>query len=1277
MADTVRASVGTFIDGSTRYLPRTFLFTSQALASEVVNARGSLQPTAATGHEFISAAEGIFPAPGAPEIRKEANALVHRFINTFSEDELLVARDQLLNFPYRSLLVPTLAAALLQQRSHEMSAYYLRLLEQRGDHWSKGIDEFQSRWRKLIREGIDFMGWGNEELEDYLQLELADSPIVHSHYAGDYGAFFEGLMQIGSPARAAAIQALAQIYVSATELFRYPWQLRALEENLPTHLRERQTQGASQVSVLSLGASSGEEATSLATVIHSVREQMISHGEQPLPVEVLGIDIKPNMVAMARKNVAEREFKENDFDFTVEFVGKHGTETLPGVLRRPFDSVKDKSLGSIASAVVNGLLPSIRENIHFKAASLVDPSSIEAIVQSDFIFLNEVLYQMPLSASRKVADALRTLREGSFVFTTASLHTLEDEMGMDMSREFEVIQSGVYPDYGGRTILRRRQAAEPGKHRDQPFPYYRGDRTRPYSSYDVFVTGPQREEIKFRLVPFAALNLIVNGLTLHAVIAGQVSPLMSWVIPLAFALSLLTSFQWGFRHKEILKELTPGGYARWEPATIVQKFKISINGVLFSTPYLLTLITEFFFTQKLQHAGVLDGTLVILFCVCSWAGIAAAYGLTYFIHSRRNLKILTELEKKNRFPYFLPESNPTSTPPAAAPDNTDLQNSGPRPYGLASESPWGELLLECLSGGSRLAALALDPGIQLLIELYPSLKDLIDSRKVEELKNMLLFKVGPELETKPLFIQPVIDRLHDIRSAYFLPEENKAKHIEEILWTIAQDAAANHRLAFFPGETKLVHLDTLRLDVLAVEMLRWTKDIQKVLLAYVSDPAPDINKVIHDLENLKGGLSYEHSVYNRLVHEGTNGHAGRPYATVPNNPSRPSATTPTNEPEPIRSDDQGFTGERDSYLQNVSRGSLPLNLQNLSHAFPWPADMTDPRMHITTLYGGKNYSSPGGNEDRHLAIDIQMPSDTDIRAVEGGQVIYLEMPRNPERVGHLVDVFIYSSESHLLWIYVHMDLASLPAKIRKQTYWKSDSDVRVNPGEVIGRVGRWHSPLKEGIAVPPAVAEIYGKKYDHLHLEVHYEPDQEFSLSLDSAMKDYLNPLLLMKKLYKTPALVSIKESHPPAAAPEKHPDQKMEGMGRNSARMLLGPALVLMGSSQAGMSPSVANLYMEIGSILTGLTLIAMFRPQFAYAWNQLNRLSQTLSLTDIKVRLKNVLLRNWEVTHRIGDIEDQGRGSRGSRFSDNAAENEDLKAQTPVAVKKHQPSDRVRQAA
>ena len=214
----------------------------------------------------------------------------------------------------------------------------------------------------------------------------------------------------------------------------------------------------------------------------------------------------------------------------------------------------------------------------------------------------------------------------------------------------------------------------------------------------------------------------------------------------------------------------------------------------------------------------------------------------------------------------------------------------------------------------------------------------------------------------------------------------------------------------------------------------------------------------------------------------------------------------------IRQAGEGFMDERDRYIRHVTQAiNLPVGVDVLRQRVGWPVAMEDGKAHITTYFGETNYSDPK-SDDRHTGVDIQVPLETAIVAPEAARVVMVDGMQMNELRG-MVDILLYSEESALAYWLAHIDNKSLPATIAKQTYFDKWSTVQVERGQILGKVGVFFaaSELKDGIAVPEDVAAYYGRSYNHLHFEVHYQPN---IFELSYGMKKQIDPLLIVRKLY-------------------------------------------------------------------------------------------------------------------------------------------------------------------
>lgn len=77
----------------------------------------------------------------------------------------------------------------------------------------------------------------------------------------------------------------------------------------------------------------------------------------------------------------------------------------------------------------------------------------------------------------------------------------------------------------------------------------------------------------------------------------------------------------------------------------------------------------------------------------------------------------------------------------------------------------------------------------------------------------------------------------------------------------------------------------------------------------------------------------------------------------------------------------------------------------------------------------------------------------------------------------MADVFIYS-EDGILWGYGHLDPDGLPEKLKAITRFNPESEVRVEEGEIIGKIGKW-----------PEMLSRRESNKEHLHLATFYHLD--------------------------------------------------------------------------------------------------------------------------------------------------------------------------------------------
>ncbi len=200
----------------------------------------------------------------------------------------------------------------------------------------------------------------------------------------------------------------------------------------------------------------------------------------------------------------------------------------------------------------------------------------------------------------------------------------------------------------------------------------------------------------------------------------------------------------------------------------------------------------------------------------------------------------------------------------------------------------------------------------------------------------------------------------------------------------------------------------------------------------------------------------------------------------------------------------GFKEEQSRYeTQLTAAGQLPEEMKMLQHAISWPVDISNPLVHITAYFDQPNYSDPG-YDGKHKGIDIQLPEGTPIVSPEEATVVIVRTDRiNTDR--EMADIMLYSEKSGLAYWLVHLDVHSLPKELLKRSYFDKWSETKVHEGEVLGKVGlffndymkkRGKGGLMNSVVIPEDVLKNYGRSYNHLHFETHFQPDI-YSLGID------------------------------------------------------------------------------------------------------------------------------------------------------------------------------------
>lgn len=236
--------------------------------------------------------------------------------------------------------------------------------------------------------------------------------------------------------------------------------------------------------------------------------------------------------------------------------------------------------------------------------------------------------------------------------------------------------------------------------------------------------------------------------------------------------------------------------------------------------------------------------------------------------------------------------------------------------------------------------------------------------------------------------------------------------------------------------------------------------------------------------------------------------------------------------ESLRSENEGFCGEKEAYLQSLEKfGQLPQEIEHLRHQIDWPVDMKNPHSHITTHFRAEqNYSDPKPSQSTHDAVDIQLDLGSKIIAPENNLIVVMADQGGPNFKRGLADIILYSKEYGIVYKFCHLDAKSLSKKLLERTYFDADSKIRLNKGDEVGRVGKFFNEytarqrgkagldavaeLDPAISVPEDVEEVFGRSYNHIHISAHHYPDpREFWQGL--RLENHINPLLLFKKLYQ------------------------------------------------------------------------------------------------------------------------------------------------------------------
>ncbi len=234
--------------------------------------------------------------------------------------------------------------------------------------------------------------------------------------------------------------------VNTTYPLRRDDQLQYVRRLLPLLIssKQKQARGPTTIEVWSLGGSTGEEATSLATVIY---DEIAKHPQwgvefgKDVILNIKAVDSDAEIIEKAKKNMVSG-FRAGDYGEPSTIVGRRM-------------ELEDKL------EFVNQFLPKVRNTIEFINADIRDEALLARAAKSDIVFINDVLdYLAPeeteqvfKSLSKKVGDSTRIVwagSEGEYELDGASF--MRFEFLRRLGKYFRV--SKIRP-YKGSVILKK------------------------------------------------------------------------------------------------------------------------------------------------------------------------------------------------------------------------------------------------------------------------------------------------------------------------------------------------------------------------------------------------------------------------------------------------------------------------------------------------------------------------------------------------------------------------------------------------------------------------------------------------------------------------------------------------------------------------------------------------------------------------------------------------------------------------------------------------------
>lgn len=235
-------------------------------------------------------------------------------------------------------------------------------------HFRLALDEF-----RLLRDLIyDYAGLRFEE-DSMFVFERRLGERVEALGLSGYGAYYKYL-RFNALGEAELEDAVERLTTKETYFFRQEYQLRAFRDELLPRIC-RANREHRRLSVWSAGSSTGEEAYTIAILIHQTK---LFEGWD---VRVVGSDISKQCVAHARRGV----YRSASF-----------RTTPPELRERYFVEGPDGTR----------VIDDVKKLCHFGQLNLLEPGRAGLVGRVDVVFCRNVLIYFDVQSRRRVIDAL-------------------------------------------------------------------------------------------------------------------------------------------------------------------------------------------------------------------------------------------------------------------------------------------------------------------------------------------------------------------------------------------------------------------------------------------------------------------------------------------------------------------------------------------------------------------------------------------------------------------------------------------------------------------------------------------------------------------------------------------------------------------------------------------------------------------------------------------------------------------------------------------------------